>query len=239
MEKSTRRSDPVNYISNLGHIYGGCNSYDLFTWTVRKCALSVLLKVPVFMFDIVSRNGCYSSSIVVTKVSKNMNLTNKDLLQQVGCWPPRASSPQYNDTQADQKEFILIINQRISICLAFSSSSFLLNNHMIYFYCGALIAVEQSWGQSCSDDFKRHFTDVKLSVSPQLLSVCYFSDITVVVRSLYRLIVGNQTVFKESWKLQNDHDIRAHDECILNTALLDQSSEKVCSVMNFNQHKPC
>lgn len=35
------------------------------------------------MFDIVSRNGFYSSSIVVTKVSKNMNLTNKDLLQQV------------------------------------------------------------------------------------------------------------------------------------------------------------
>lgn len=41
--------------------------------------------MPVFMFDIVSRNGCYSSSIVVTKVSKNMNLTNKDLLQQVAC----------------------------------------------------------------------------------------------------------------------------------------------------------
>lgn len=37
------------------------------------------------MLDIVSRNGCYSSSIVVAKVSKNMNLTNKDLLQQVAC----------------------------------------------------------------------------------------------------------------------------------------------------------
>lgn len=144
----------------------GCNSYDLFTWTIRICGLSELLKVPVFMFDIVSRNGCYSSSIVVTKVSKNMNLTNKDLLQQVACWPPRASSPQYNDTRAHQKKIVSIINQRISACLAFSPSSFLLNNHAIYFHCGALIAVDQSWGQSCSDDFKRHFTDVKLTVSP-------------------------------------------------------------------------
>lgn len=199
----------------------------------------MLLKVPVFMFDIVSRNGCYSSSIVVTKVSKNMNLTNKDLLQQVACWLPRASSPKYNDTRAHQKKIVSIINQRISACLAFSPSSFLLNNHAIYFHCGALIAVDQSWGQSCSDDFKRHFTDVKLSVSPQLLSVCYFSDSTVVVRRLHRLIVGNQTMFKESWKFQDDHDIRAHDGCILNTALLDQSSEKVCSLMNFNEHKPC
>lgn len=87
-----------------------------------------------------------------------------------------------------KKKIVSIINQRISTCLAFSPSSFLLNNHAIYFHCGALVAVDQSWGQSCSDDFKRHFTDVKLSVSPQLLSVCYFSDSTVVVGSLHRLI---------------------------------------------------
>lgn len=194
----------------------------------------MLLKVPVFMFEMVVT----AAALLLQKLAKTWIWLTKiscsrlpaDLL---------ALLAQYNDTRAHQKKIVSIINQRISACLAFSPSSFLLNNHAIYFHCGALIAVDQSWGQSCSDDFKRHFTDVKLSVSPQLLSVCYFSDSTVVVGSLHRLIVGNQTMFKESWKLQDDRDIRAHDGCILNTALLDQSSEKVCSLMNFNEHKPC
>lgn len=194
----------------------------------------MLLKVPVFMFEMVVT----AAALLLQKLAKTWIWLTKiscsrlpaDLL---------ALLAQYNDTRAHQKKIVSIINQRISACLAFSPSSFLLNNHAIYFHCGALIAVDQSWGQSCSDDFKRHFTDVKLSVSPQLLSVCYFSDSTVVVRRLHRLIVGNQTMFKESWKLQDDRDIRAHDGCILNTALLDQSSEKVCSLMNFNEHKPC
>lgn len=194
----------------------------------------MLLKVPVFMFEMVVT----AAALLLQKLAKTWIWLTKiscsrlpaDLL---------ALLAQYNDTRAHQKKIVSIINQRISACLAFSPSSFLLNNHAIYFHCGALIAVDQSWGQSCSDDFKRHVTDVKLSVSPQLLSVCYFSDSTVVVGSLHRLIVGNQTMFKESWKLQDDRDIRAHDGCILNTALLDQSSEKVCSLMNFNEHKPC
>lgn len=194
----------------------------------------MLLKVPVFMFEMVVT----AAALLLQKLAKTWIWLTKiscsrlpaDLL---------ALLAQYNDTRAHQKKIVSIINQRISACLAFSPSSFLLNNHAIYFHCGALIAVDQSWGQSCSDDFKRHVTDVKLSVSPQLLSVCYFSDSTVVVRRLHRLIVGNQTMFKESWKLQDDRDIRAHDGCILNTALLDQSSEKVCSLMNFNEHKPC
>lgn len=194
----------------------------------------MLLKVPVFMFEMVVT----AAALLLQKLAKTWIWLTKiscsrlpaDLL---------ALLAQYNDTRAHQKKIVSIINQRISACLAFSPSSFLLNNHAIYFHCGALIAVDQSWGQSCSDDFKRHVTDVKLSVSPQLLSVCYFSDSTVVVGRLHRLIVGNQTMFKESWKLQDDRDIRAHDGCILNTALLDQSSEKVCSLMNFNEHKPC